>query len=190
MKNITAFFLFGLLAFTFACSDPELDPFQLDKLTKGSILALRGSAFDSLNDISYLGSIAKFSVSGDPASEKFEFDGAFLSDDVGSLSKVEVYARATAAGARKLVATVDGGAFSVPTGEKYPQASFSIPFPTILSALGIAPGDKQPGEYLFIECDLTLRDGTVIPASSIVNSSLFESDLFFPAHNLLYLAVD
>ncbi len=188
MKNI-AMLLFGLLCFCFACTDSELDPLQIDKLTKGSIIALRGTAVDNLNDISYRGSVDKFSLSGDPSTEKFEFEAAFLSDDLNSLSQVDVYARQTETGPRVRVTTVPGSAFVIPSDDKYPQAAFSIPLNDILSGLGIGLGDLAVNDYLFIECDLTLTDGTIVPASAIVNSSLFESEHFYPAHSLRYLAV-
>ncbi len=189
MKNI-AFVILGLFCFAAACTDPELDPFQLDKLTKGSILALRGTAYENLQEIDFRGAVDKLSLTADPAAEKFEFDGAFLSDDINSLSQVDVYARRTETGPRVRLLTVPASAFSTPSGEKYPQASFSIPVNEILTALSITMADLAVNDYLFIESDLTLNDGTVVPAEAIANSSLFESDLFYPAHKLRLLIVD
>lgn len=188
---------FALLSLLFivlapACTDPELDPFQLDKLKKASIIALRGDAAANLEDISFRGAVDKFSLSGDPATENFEFDAAFLSDDLNSLSQVEIYARRTETSNRVRIKTVPGSAFAIRTNidRKYPSASISIPLTEILSALTISLADISSGEYLFIESDLNLTDGTQVSARDIVNNSLFESDIFYPAHKLRYLAVD
>jgi hypothetical protein len=190
MKNI-AFLLLGLLYFASACTDEELDPFQLDKITKGSIISLRGPAVDNLNDLSFKGAIDKFSLAGDPSAETFEFDAAYLSDDLNSLQQVEVYARRTETGPRVRLTTIPGSNFTIRSDidDKYPSAFISIPLNDILSALGITLGDIAANEYLFIESDLTLTDGTLVPSSAIVNSSLYESDLFYPAHKLRYLAI-
>ncbi len=189
MKNI-ALFLFGLLCFASACTDEELDPFQLDKITKGSIISLRGPAADNLNDLSFRGAVDKFSITGDPSTEKFEFDAAYLSDDPNSLQQVEVYARRTETGARVRLLTIPGSNFTVRSDidAKYPSTLISIPLNDILSALGITLGDIAPNEYLYIESDLTLTDGTLVPSSAIVNGNLFQSSLFYPAHKLFYLA--
>jgi hypothetical protein len=87
--------------------------------------------------------------------------------------------------------TVPGSKFTIRTDidAKYPSAFISIPLNDILSALSVTLGDIAVNEYLFIESDLTLTDGTLVPASAIANSSLFESDLFYPAHKLRYLAI-
>jgi len=189
MKHISML-MFGLLLFTLACTDEEKDPFQLAKLTKGSIIALRGTAYDNLVDypLVFRGAVDTFNVNLDPATENFEFDADFQAEDPNSLVQVDVFARGTETGPRVRVATVQGSAFSIPSGGAYPRASFSIPLNEILTKTNTSLSSIAVGSYLYIECDLTLTNGTVVPASSIVNSSLFESALFYPAHNLLYLA--
>lgn len=182
--------MFGLLLFSIACTDDEKDPFQLAKLTKGSIITLRGTAYDNLVDypLVFRGAVDTFNVNLDPATENFEFEADFQAEDPNSLVQVDVFARGTETGPRVRVATVQGSAFSVPSGGKYPRASFSIPLNEILTKTNTSLSSIAVGSYLYIECDLTLTNGTVVPASSIVNSSLFESSIFYPAHNLLYLA--
>lgn len=180
--------LIGLMVFAGACEDPDLDPLRFDDITKGSIIALRGAAVDNLNNRDFLGSVDSFSVSGNNPDVNFEFESDFLSNDITSLQEVRVYALAEQGGARSQVATKAGSEFSVPSGEEYPRASFSIPLSAILTAVGKDLADFSPGNYIYIECDITLTDGTEVPASAVVNSSLFESSLFYPAHNLLYLA--
>lgn len=189
MKNIAILFA-ALFLFATACTDSEKDPLQFDKITKGSLIALRGTAVDNLNDISFKGSVAKFSKAGDPAAQNVEFEADFLSDDIGSLSEVQVYAKASDTGARASLGKIAGSAFSVPSGEKYPRGAFSYSASQVLSALGKTMDDFSANSYIFLECDLTLTDGTVVPSSAIVNSSLFESALFYPAHNLRVLVVD
>lgn len=188
MNKFTFIILSSLFLLT-ACEDPDLDPFQLENLTKASIIALRGQAVDNLNDRTFLGSVDRFSKSGNLSAETFEFDADFLSDDINSLSQVDIFARATENGERKPLVTLAGSEFKAGSG-RYPRASISIPLTSILSALGVNAADLPNNSYLFIESDLTLTDGTVVPASAIVNSSLFESAIFYPAHNLRYLVTE
>ncbi len=181
--------LLGALFLLTACEDTDLDPFQLANIKKGSIIALRGEAVSNLNDRTYLGSVDRFSKSGDLNAESFSFDADFLSDDVSSLSQVDIFVRLSEDGERKPLITVAGSEFKGGSGT-YPRASISIPLNSILTALGVNAADLPTNSYLFIECDLTLTDGSVVPASAIVNSSLFESALFYPAHNMRYLVIE
>lgn len=186
----TFLLLLGLLAFATSCEDPELDPLQFDKIKQGSIIALRGAAVNNLNDRTFLGAVDRVSKTADPAAETFTFDADYLSADPSSLARVKIYARATQTGPRVQVATVEGSAFTIKDGSTYPRASISIPLTTILSALGVTLADLQPNQYLFIESDLELTDGSTVLASSVVNSSLFESAQFYPAHDLRLLITE
>ncbi|MCC7246609.1 MAG: hypothetical protein IT269_13080 [Saprospiraceae bacterium] len=187
MKNIL-FLALGVLLFA-ACSDPDKDPLQFDKITKGAIIALRGDAFDNLSNGSYRGAVDSFSISNpDLADKNFDFQADFLAEDVNSLSKVEVYASATDGGARVRILTKDGADFKPVSDSKYPRASFSIPTNDILAALNLNRADIPAYSYLYIECDITLKDGTVVPASAITNGNLYESALFYPAHFMRFLA--
>jgi hypothetical protein len=188
MKNILMA-LFGLIVFAVACTDPELDPLQFDKIKKGSLITLRGDAVDILNDPANRGAMDTFNLSGSAANYSLDFDTDFLAEDITTIAEVQVYASATAGGARQRVGTVAGSAFDLTKGDgKYPRATVKIPFTEILNKLGKNIGDFTANQYIYISCDLTLTNGETVPASSFTNLSLSESLLFYPAHNLLMIA--
>ncbi len=188
MRNIISIFILGFVLAFSACTDPDLDPLRTDQIKKSALITLRGVAADNLNDAdNYLGAVDKFSKKGDFAKENFEFDADFIAEDITSLAKVEVYAKATEKGARVRVATVDGATFAVAKDAKYPTAKFSIPLKAILDATKADPSTMADDSYLYVECDITLKNGDVIAASDVTNSSLFETAFFYPAHKLLYL---
>ena len=188
MRNVISIFILGfVLAFT-ACTDPDLDPLRTDQIKKSALITLRGKAADNLNDAdNYLGAVDKFSKAADLTKETFDFDADFIAEDITSLSKVEVFAKTTEKGARTRVATIDGSTFAVASGAKYPTGKFSIPLKTILDATKADPTKMADDSYLYVECDITLKNGEVIAASDVTNSSLFETAFFYPAHKLLYL---
>jgi hypothetical protein len=189
MKNNILKLAACLLVVFGACTDPEKDPFQFDKLGKGDILALRGSSFDNLFDSAFRGAIDSFNIATvDPNIETFVFDVEYLSDEPSSLSEVKVYARPTQKGARSLVATVPGSQISIKSGDKNATGTVSIRLADILNAMSKTVADFPQFSYIYIESDITLNNGTVVPASSVVNTSLFESAIFYPAHNLRYIA--
>ena len=185
-KNSLFILVAGLVVFFSACTDPDKDPLLINQIKKGSLIALRGAAYTNLNNTKYLGSIDSFSRSGVTANETFTFDADFISEDINSLSSVDVYANLEGQ-ARVKVTTVQGSVFAVPTGGKYPRGSFSIPLNSILTAINRTAPSLDAGSYISVTCDLNLKDGSKILASSIVNSSLYETSFFYPAHNLLYL---
>lgn len=187
MKNSLIIFVLSLGIFFSACTDPEKDPLQIDNIKKGSLIALRGAAYTNLNNTNYLGAIDSFSRSGNTANETFTFDADFIAEDINSLSSVDIYANLEGQPRVKLPVTVQGSAFAVPTGGKYPRGSFSIQLNAILTAINKTASSLPVGSYITISCDLNLKDGTKVLASSIVNSSLYETSFFYPAHNLLYL---
>ena len=180
--------LMGLFVFAAACTDPALDPFKFDDIKKGSLITLRGDAVLLINVISNRGAMDTFNISGNVADYSLDFDTDFLADDINSLSEVQVYASLTNGSGRQRVGTVPGSAFVLATGAKYPTATVKIPLADILGPLGVSITDFAPNQYIYIECDLTLTDGSTVPASSFTNLSLFESDLFYPAHKILMLA--
>lgn len=187
MKN-NLLLLLGIVLFAAACSDPEKDPFQLEKIKKGSLISLRGQAVNNLNNLAFLGAVDSFSISNNNTDTNFDFAADYISEDVNSLAEVQIFARATEDGPRQRVTNVPGSAFTSVADSKYPRATISVPLADILNAISKTAGDFSKGNYIYIECDLTLKDGSTIPASSIVNSSLFETGFFYPAHNLLYIA--
>ncbi len=180
-------FIFGIALFASACTDSAKDPLQFAKIEKGSILALRGAAFENLSDATYRGANDRFIRTGDPATENFDFDVEYLSDTPDNLSEVQVYVRESATGARQRVTTVPASAFTAAAGENR-KASVKVSLPSILTALNKSATDFAKDSYIYVETDILLTDGTVVKAADVVNSGLFSSAIFFPAHNMLYIA--
>lgn len=187
MKNIAMIFM-GLFVFAMACTDPDLDPLKFDEIKKGSLITLRGDAVEVVNDPANRGAMDTFNISGNAADYSLDFDTDYLSEDIRSISEVQVYASLTDGSGRQRIGTVAGSAFVLASGATYPTATVSIPFDGILSTLGKVITDFTPNQYIFIECDLTLTDGSTVPASSFTNLSLFESVLFLPAHKMRMIA--
>ncbi len=191
MKKLLFILLAGL--FIASCEDPEKDPLQFDKIKKGSLLALRGQAFDNLFDEAFLGGVDIVSKTADVSKETFEFEADFLSEDQGSISSVDVFAKYKSSGTRSKVATIPGSAFVAPTGAVYKRGKITIPLTEILKATGKNFADLPATDFdngvisnFIIESDINLADGTLVPSSAIVNSSLYESAQFYPAHSLSY----
>jgi hypothetical protein len=175
----------SLPAFFFAavaCADESLDPIRFNDLQKGSLLALRGEAFENLNETGCSNIFNKNSITG---TEVFSFDADFLSEDPSSLQEVKVYGRIRT-GARVELKTVAASAFAVPAGERYPRGTVSIPLSEILTKLNVTNPANLGLFDIVIESDLYLTDGSVVAAASIVNSGLFESGIFYPAQRLNY----
>jgi hypothetical protein len=188
MKHLISIFIIGFVLAFSACTDPDLDPLRTDQIKKSALITLRGTAVNNLDDAdNYLGAVDKFSKVGDLTKETFDFDADFIAEDITSLSKVEVFAKATEKSARVRIATVDGAAFVIAKGGKYPTGKFSIPLAAIIDATKVDISKVENDSYLYIECDITLKNGDVIAAGDVTNSSLFETAFFYPAHKLLYL---
>ena len=187
MKNIF-FFMLALIVVLSACTDKELDPLQTDKITKGAVLALRGTAYANLDDaVRFAGAMDTISKSQDVTKQDLEFEADVISADNNNIANVEVFALANEKAPRIKIGTVDGSKFAVPKDGKYTRASFNFPMGGILKALGVEAANLEVGSYINIECDLNLKDGKKIAASAITNPSLFESELFYPAHKMLVL---
>jgi len=165
-----------------ACADESLDPVRFNDLEKGSILALRGEAFENLNETGCSNLFNKNNITG---TEVFSFDADFLSEDPSSLQEVKVYGRIRT-GARVELKTVAASAFAIPDGERYPRGNVSIPLSEILTKLNVTNPENLGLFDIVIESDIYLTDGSVVGAASIVNSGLFESGIFYPAQRLNY----
>ncbi len=165
-----------------ACTDESLDPVRFNDLEKGSILALRGEAFEKLNETGCSNVFNKNNITGN---EVFSFDADFLSENPSSLQEVRVYGRIRT-GARVELKTVTASAFTIPDGERYPRGNVSIPLSEILSKLNVTNPENLGLFDIVIESDIYLTDGSVVGAASIVNSGLFESGIFYPAQRLNY----
>lgn len=134
MKNLIIL-LFGAVLFAAACTDAEKDPLQFEKITKGSLISLRGDAVNNLNDLSFVGAVDSFSVSGDNSSNNFEFQADYIAEDPTTLAEVQVYAKSSESGARQRVGVLAGSAFIDVDGSKYPRGTFSFSMTSILAAL-------------------------------------------------------
>jgi len=193
MKNLTTkdmmkiyyrFIALMLIGLTMACADDSLDPFRFNEIQKGSLLALRtddGSSSGLDPDQNFF---FRDNITG---TEKFAYVADFISEDQDLLVSVEVYARITT-GPRFLVTSISGTTFVKPTGKKSRQGKVEVSLSSILTALSITdPATLKRGDII-IESDITLSNGTVVPANSLVNSGLTSAEAFFPAHTLNYYA--
>lgn len=199
MKHKILFLLLPLVIFMGGCSDPELDPIQFDNVKKATILGLREYSYDRIANSAqaalFLTGVDTFNVLQDNSSKVFSFVCDYISEDQNSLGSVDVYV-INKDKARVKVKSVPASEFkSGVAGTNFKRATISIPFPELFTAAGKSICDYKPsnaklGVYSFIdiENDINLADGTIIPASSVVNSSLFESVIFYPAHKMRLIA--
>jgi hypothetical protein len=185
-KNIIYIALLAMAVIS-SCSkpDPDLDPIQIAKVTKGALLTLRGAALDNLSETAYLGAVDTLGKKSDISKETFDYAMDFLAEDPSTLAKVDIYATAQDGGARgsKLL-TIDASQFATVAGDKFPRAVISIPMATVLASINKKVSDFASNTYFYVEADATLKDGTVITPKQIVNSSLSETALFYPAHKV------
>lgn len=199
MKHKILFFLLPVLFFIGGCSDPELDPIQFDNVKKATILGLRDYSYNRIASSTlsplFLTGVDTFNVLQDNSSKVFSFVCDFISEDQNSLGSVDVYV-VNKAKARVKVKSIPASEFkSGVAGTNFKRATISIPFPELFNAAGkdlceYKPSNAKLGVYSFIdiENDINLTDGSIIPASSVVNSSLFESVIFYPAHKMRLIA--
>ncbi len=196
-----------LMAIAAGCVDESLDPVKFKEVKKATMLALRGSAFDALNDTGCSNAFFKNNLIGD---EVFSYDADYLAEDQETLQEVQVFAEVTtttsgglAARPRKQVATIPGSAFTFPADSKIKRGTVSAKLADIMTALNIsvdslvklnkvtnADGDEVGTADITVTTDLLLKDGSKVLASSIVNDNLFQSVIFYPAHVLTYCAND
>src|SRR5215510_10709862 len=86
-KILSSLFLVAFVAFS--CADESLDPYQIDKIQKGTLLALRGTQLSNIYDAGLPG--AEFFPKAITGDEKFEFDAEYLSEDPTTLASFDVY---------------------------------------------------------------------------------------------------
>jgi hypothetical protein len=199
MKKLLYSLLFmASAAVVFSCEDEELDPMQLAKIKKGTILALRGT---QLNNIYFDGVPgAEFFPRIMDGTEKFEFDAEFLSEDVSTLESFDIYViKKVASGTERVhIKNVPGSEFKQTDDYLRPWVSVSMNLTDIVEALGLDFDDPATVNTLLttykfginIESDLNLTDGSIIPAAEIVAAGLFQSDQFYPAQILTYTVTD
>ena len=165
MKNIlNKLTILTTVVVILSCVDESLDPFRIDSLIKGSILALRGDAVDRLNDTGCSNSFFKDQLL---ASDAFTFDADFLSEDQSLLESVQMFVRVDPADpdtdadlvvARTPLPTASGtagSAFVVPSGGNYKQGTISISRADIQAACGFDPAQMaRLGQFeMTIEAD-------------------------------------
>jgi hypothetical protein len=125
--------LFLSLVFS-ACEDPELDPLQVDKLKKGSTLALRGESYDNISNEAFATGVDTFNVLANNANETFTFTCDFVSENFSDLQSVDVFV--VAKGTRTKVLNVPASAFKDVAESNFNRATISIPFTTLFNAAG------------------------------------------------------
>ncbi len=209
-KSINRITIVLLMAFAAACVDESLDPVKFKEVKKATMLALRGSAFDNLNNTGCSNGFFKNSATLDPANEIFTYDADFLAEDQETLQEVQVFAAVVTttnggltARPRAKVATIPGSAFTFPTDSKTKRGNVSAKLSDIMTALNISVDSlvklnkvtNSDGEVvgtadITMTADLVLTDGSIVLASSLVNDNLFQSVVFYPAHVLTYCAND
>ena len=201
MKKNFLLFLITMFAFAISCTDKSLDPLKFDEIKKGTILALRGTQLDNVYNKGIPGAEVFPKIAN--GTEKFAFDGEYLSADPTSLSSVDVYAVQVSGTTRTrvLLTNVPFSQFKSDNTYPHPWVSISVDFKDILTKIGL--DNTFPllptvistllTTYKFgidIECDLNLKDGSKVSASDIVASGLFQSNQFYPAMRLNYAMTD
>lgn len=195
--------LVSLFAIMLSCKDDSLDPLQMNKVRKGTILALRGAELDNL----YWGTVPvtqldKLHLAAAPevatGNETFNFDAEYLAEDPASLTSVEVYVIKNWSSQRILLTTIPSSQFKADGTYPKPWVSISLKFTDMIGALGLVNTIPLPqatqdsllnGSYhgaIKIECDLNLTNGNKILAADILATGLFDSDQFYPAMKLSY----
>lgn len=203
MKTIfKSLLLIALVAIAFSCTDDSLDPLNMNKVKKGSILALRGT---QLNNIYFSGlpgaEVFPRALDG---TEKFEFDAEYLSEDPSTLESFDIYViKRTRVGnttttERLLVRNVPFSEFKETEDYVNPWVSVSIDFDELLDIVGLDPASPTfADDILFaypngmaIESDLNLTDGTKVTAAQLVAAGLYQSNQFYPAQKLTLAITD
>ena len=178
-------FLVSLVALGLSCTDEEKDPFQFAALEKGIMFALR----DGQSDDNFF---IKNIPGGLTGTETFSYSAELLAEDQDILQEVQVFAQLFKDSPRQLVATLPASNFPIPSGGVKRRGTVSVPLSDINNALGLVQSelDTLTENAIEITTDLILTDGRTVLASSIVSNGLFQSALFFPAHALIYSAID
>jgi hypothetical protein len=187
------------LAVASSCKDDALDPLQVNKIQKGTLLALRGTQLQNVYFKGLPG--AEFFPKSADGTETFKFDAEYLATDPNSLQSVDFYvlkkASATSTPERVLVKNVPFSEFKKDGTYRSPWVTVTIPISEILSKLGLPTTfplgtgtiNTLLGTYkngVAIEGDLNLTNGSIAPASKVVAAGLFQSDQFYPAQKLNY----
>lgn len=188
-NNNKSFVAIVCILLLLACKDDSKDPLQESSILKASMLALRGAAFNNLNDTGCSNSFYKNAIQ---LSDAFVVDVEYLSADPSSLSQIDIFVKKGSAGTRTALKSIDGSILNVPSGKVNPIGKISIPLSEILGKLAITDPSKLDSdtEIISVQMDLKLKNGTVVPSSSLQNSGVTSSQIFYPAQDLQYCALD
>ena len=203
MKKIfKSLLLIASVALAISCADDSLDPLNINKVKKGTILALRGQQLQNIYFTGIPGSeFFPRQITGD---ETFDFDAELLSEDPGALESFDIFViKRTKVGtavttSRVLLTNIPFSEFQETSDYPNPWVSVSLNLTDILDKLELDytnPDDVATilDVYKFgigIESDLNLTDGSVVPAAEIVAAGLFQSNQFYPAQKLTYTVTD
>jgi len=197
MRKIYSILTLALFAIIVSCTDDDLDPLNFKKVSKGTLLALRG---DYLNAIYFDGvSGASFVPLITDGTDVFSFEGEFLSDNPALLESIDVYAE-DSVGVRTLLKNFPASAFktgengrpvitvSFTLAEILPKIGVEAKFPLTQDVVDALLGDNPLlGSYsagINIVTDINLTDGTKVLADDMVATGLYQSDQFYPAMRL------
>ena len=191
--------IIALVSIALSCADEALDPLLTKNVSKGNLLALRGTA---LQNVYFKGlPQAEFFPKSADGKETFTFDAEYLAEDLNSLQSVDFYvlkkASATSTTERVLVKNVPFSEFKKDGTYPNPWVTVIIPISEILSKLGLPTTfplsastiNTLLGTYkngVAIEGDLNLTNGSIAPSSKVVAPGLFQSDQFYPAQKMNY----
>lgn len=199
-KILKSFLLLSLIAIGFSCTDPELDPLQFENISKGTIIALRGTALTNVYSKGI--PVAEMFPRIATGSETFSYEAEILAEDPSTVASVDIYVikKTGAVSSRVLLKNVPASEFKK---DKYPNpsATISLTINQVLTGIGITPTypldaasvDALLSTYKFgiaMESDLNLADGTKVLAADIVAAGLFQSNQFYPAMLLSWAVTD
>jgi len=199
-KILKSLLLVSLIAIGFSCTDDSLDPLQFKKISKGTILALRGAALTNIYSKGI--PVSELFPRIATGTEKFMYEAEILADDPSTVASVDIYVikKTGASTSRVLLKNVPASEFKK---DKYPNpsATISLTINEVLTGIGITPTfplsdasvDALLTNYKFgiaMESDLNLSDGTKVLAADIVAAGLFQSNQFYPAMLLSWAVTD
>src|SRR6187402_1382293 len=136
-KFIYSLLVIASVGFVVSCEDEELDPMQLAKIKKGTILALRGTQLDNIYFEGIPG--AEFFPRIMNGTEKFDFDAEYLAEDVNTLESFDIYVikKVTGGTERVHIKNVPASEFKTTPDYVRPWVSVSLNLTDIVEALGL-----------------------------------------------------
>ncbi len=197
-KIINSLFLTSLLVIGFSCADPALDPLQFEKISNGTILALRGAA---QNKVYVQGKpIAEIFPRIATGTEKFSYETEILAVDPSTVASVDIYVIKKPSRERVLLKNIPASAFAKGAYPR-PSALIELTIVEVFTKLGLsttfplnaATVNTLLTTYKFgvgIESDINLTDGSKVLASDIVAAGLFQSNQFYPSMVLTWAVTD